>query len=435
MYILPLVFLCNTLIFVVLLEERFKLITTASIALVSFLLSLLASSIVSNVLPNANLIEPTATAINLFILLVASVFFASNNLPQKILLAISLYFNFTFVAGFVPDMLGVSPFEVSNFFHILVINFMYGLFCLIYAAIFWGPTHYFHRTFSLTTIGLCIIQLLACIVCEGIIPSALLEVAYSAPLGSSLFLYAIVIFCTRATYESAKHKASDIDSFAQDKIMDAWAESFNSMLSYVNTQKHLTQSFSYNTNRVSTLTKDGNYSEALKLSEQFQNELPNHPLLQSYCENPHINALIATKTTQAASKGIILKSSVSFKDSPVELVTLCSIVNLILNMAIEESKELSLDSKQISLNIQSTGNSLNIEGIFPALYIPKEKFDITKTTFKEILISLKKYLLIPKHELINSNLNNIIAITEKYKGNLKQTQTNEEFMIRINLNK
>lgn len=432
MFILAFVFICNTLVFLTILEERFKVIATLGIGFASFVISLIAKSTVLAYFPEPELYEPVACAVNLGILLIASVFFASNNILQKILLALILQFNFTFIALTLPEILNVTPFAVSGFMPLVAINGLYALSCLITAAVFWGPLHFFYRSpLNLSQLVLCLLQLLACVLCGGTLETILGVSSFALTFFASLFIYIVVVFCSRAIYSTTKDKIDDINSAADEHVMNVWADSFNAMLVSVNSNKILSRNMDNSLKRIFEVANSGDIQQVLDYAYHYKEIYEQNPLLGTYSENPYVNALIATKTSEAMKNDVNLSSKIDLEGNHVSLVTTCALIDHVLAIANEESSKSSREEKNVNLIAQAVGNFFVIESDFTMSKRAQKQQSLKINTLEDVL----KLLLKDKNVIENSRMDNLITLVEKLDGTLNQTYASGQGVIKIMLPK
>ncbi len=428
MFILPFVFLCNTVMFIILLEERFKIIVTSCIGLLAYILSLILSSAVVELFPDAAMSETIANGFNIFLLLLASIFYASNSILQKLLLALIMYFNFNFVALLTPEMLNFTPFAVEGFFPLIFVNLIYLLSCVITAAIFGGPLHYFHRNSSrLSTVTLCAFQLLACYVSTGVLEEMLNIHSYAITFFASLFLYIVVVFSYRAIYNASKQKLEDITIATDDHIANIWADNFNTMLVNIGMHKAMRKKMDYHMDKITSLAKQNRINEILDTAYDYKHSHATNALLDNYASNPHVSALLATKTAEAINQDIVLNSNVSFNDNPIDLVNLCAIIDHVISIGLEETSKVIAEQKDMSISVQSTGNSLSIEAVYMANKSEKRKSLLKISTFDDIM----KLVFSDSKSNQNAQMNSLVYLVEKFKGTLSQTQTSRESTIKI----
>ena len=98
MLCLPVVFLCNALLFLAILNGRFRMVTSLIVSGAAYVLSLLLNLFLSPAFNDAT--GQIGNGINVFLLLVAAVFLYTNNIVQKLFVAILLICNYSFLSAF-----------------------------------------------------------------------------------------------------------------------------------------------------------------------------------------------------------------------------------------------------------------------------------------------------------------------------------------------
>ncbi len=429
MFLLPFIFLINTIVFIVLLEERFKPIVTLGIGAVIYGVSLLLNMSVDNFAPDPASTETFSNSMNVWLLFFGSIFFASNNILQKILLALIMQFNFNFVALFVPAILGEVPFAVSGFGPLLIVNLLYLLTTIITAAIFWGPLHYFYRNSSFfATIGLCIFQTFALIASEGTLEEFLNVESYPLTFFTSLILYIVVIFCYRSIYGASKRKMQDLEFATDDQIMDMRADNFNAMLVNVNSSKAMLKNLEYNLDKIYKLAENGKTNQILDVIYDFKHRQAKGLLFNDYSDNQHINALIATRTYQAANIDINVNSEVEYRRTSVDLLSLCAVLDGVYSLAIDESSKIKSDDKIVSVSLKNDSKQVKITAVFDSK-LEKKGFDVFKFTSLQDVI----YFLFGERRAKQSKFDSLVELTRRLQGELTHSRVGDKLKVNIML--
>ena len=118
MLCLPVVFLCNALLFLAILNGRFRMVTSLIVSGAAYVLSLLLNLFLSPAFNDAT--GQIGNGINVFLLLVAAVFLYTNNIVQKLFVAILLICNYSFLSAFTEYFLGALPFGTGGFLSIVI---------------------------------------------------------------------------------------------------------------------------------------------------------------------------------------------------------------------------------------------------------------------------------------------------------------------------
>ena len=203
MLCLPVVFLCNALLFLAILNGRFRMVTSLIVSGAAYVLSLLLNLFLSPAFNDAT--GQIGNGINVFLLLVAAVFLYTNNIVQKLFVAILLICNYSFLSAFTEYFLGALPFGTGGFLSIVIGILIYLFFSFLSLITFVRPFHYFaDRGFSVLSIGLCCAQLLCLLVANGSLTGLFGIHTYAPRFFLTVFFYLIIAFTARAAYNAAK---------------------------------------------------------------------------------------------------------------------------------------------------------------------------------------------------------------------------------------
>ena len=118
MLCLPVVFLCNTHLFLTILNGRFRMATSLIASGAAYVLSLLLNLLLSPAFNDVS--GQIGNGMNVFLLLAASVFLYTNNIAQKLFVAILLVCNYSFLSAFTEYFLGVLPFGAGGFLAVVI---------------------------------------------------------------------------------------------------------------------------------------------------------------------------------------------------------------------------------------------------------------------------------------------------------------------------
>lgn len=430
MFILPIIFLCNTALFVVLLEERFKFITTVSVSAIVYILSMVANSVVGGIFADPLTAGHVGNGICVLLLFLASVFISSNNLSHKVFVGLTLIANYAFFTDFVPHLLGSMPFGVAGIPAVLIGNGIYILLSLITVAFYSRPLHYFFRRGSSPSmIVLCGLQLLAWYIAKGGANRFFNTESFPLRFFLTLTVMLVVTFAFRSIYGGARYKARDVIQSTDDAVMNIEADSFNTMLVNVNNFKTLKKNLDYQLDRIGTLAEAGKTAEIQNYVELSKQNTATNPLLTDYSENPYINAILATKASLAKSKGVRLESNISLGETEMRPVELCVIINDILALAISETENAPED-KFVRLNVLPTDQQLTVE----AVYTEGKEEDDSAPLPKRTVWSFLEPFFQQQNEEQDDGLRNIMDIIEKRSGRINIAHSDGSVIIRIGIN-
>lgn len=429
MFVLPIIFLCNTLLFVALLEERFKFLATVSVAAVAYIISMVAGFSIEGFFADPAASGPIANGICVLILFLASVFTSSNNLAQKVFTGLLLLTNYAFFTDLVPHLLGALPFGTAGIISVIFANGIFIILSLLTAAIFSRPLHYFfRRSVSPSMIGLCLLQLLCWYIAAGGANDFFNTQSFPLRFFLTLFVYCTVIFCFLSIYGGAKHKAKDIIRMSDNALMDVEADSFNTMLINVNTYRTLKKNLDYQLDRIGSMALAGRVPDIIEYVEGSKKSPVLSPLLADYSENPYLNAVVATKAAYAKEKEVNLESNIQLGDINVQLTELCILVNDLLGLAVDEASQ-AQDQGFVRLNLMPTGDQFSIEAVYSEPPDTEEK----KQLFQGSLNDFLQDFFQPKESETKEAMGNIASIVAKHNGKLNISHSKGMVITKISI--
>lgn len=429
MFSLPCVFIVNAVAFVLLLEERFKTIATTIISVVALILSFISSGIVSAAASSASNVGAIANIVCVAWLFVASIFSSSNNIAQKIFTALLLITDYYFVTDFVTVLVGSTSADSKGIMVKLLANFIYVIFTLVIIALFIKPLRYLYRRMvSPSSIGLCLLQLLAWYVAKGGVNDYLGTEDFGIRFYTTVILYAIIIFASRSAYGAARFKVRDFEYTAQNEINQVRADSYNAMVVNVESYKATKKNVTFAMQKLGSLAEQGRNREIVNYVAKFNDNPGSSPLLDFYCENPYVNALVATKAADAASKGIKLESNISIGDSKMKVIELCTLLDDVITWALKDASKSKAEEKFVRINVIPAKGQLAIESIHSTGEETKQE-RIDKRTFGSYLQGLFEL----KDEE-NNELNNVREIAKKYSGKISISEAGDTTIARIGIN-
>lgn len=427
MFSLPIIFLCNTVLFALIMKERFKAITTLVVSFVAFVVSLISNSIVSAMFAESATAGMVGNTVCVVWLLIASIFIASNNIAQKIFLALFLVSNYSFITSFTPVLLGVVPLGTAGIVSVLLSNGIYVLVSFLTFALIGKPLQYFYRRgVSTTMIGLCLLQFLCWKVTMGFANEFFNTEAFEVGFFIALFIYAVVIFVIRSIYSAARFKASDIKLTAEHTIIDIQAENFNSMRTNVEAIKTIKKNVDYIFGKIGIMADAGRPDEISRYVHKALARNNSGAIISHYCDDLHINAILATKTAEAQGSGIDLTSDIILGEKNIKTIELAIIINELLASVIKQCENVD-GEKYIKLSVLPTETQLTIEAVYTAKQ--KKNIALQKNTVEGII----NYFFQVEEE-DDSDIKSIKSIVEKYSGKISVLTADKETITRIGIN-
>lgn len=415
MFSLPIIFICNAVLFVMILEERFKTVTTLLITAAALALSFLSRGVISGIFTEPATIASTAQIVSVLWFLLASVIASPNNIAHKLFVALVLITNYRFIPDFGTVLLSKLPNGGAGVMGMLLGNGLYILCSLIVMALLIRPFHYFYRRpVSPTDIGVCILQAFACSSAGGSANEFFEADSFALRFFVTLLLYAMSVFVVRSAYSGARYKAKDIFKSSENEILNIRADSINSMVINVESFRQARDDVSFAFEKIQSLAEENRTEEISAYAGEAIASGEKAVLLERYCDDPYINAVVATKAADAADKGIDLDCSISMGDMNIRLIEVCILINDLLTWAIKNSEKSDGD-KFVRLNVLPAKDQLTVELVHSIKTEAKEKF--TART----LGSYVKGIFRPEPEA--DELRSVKDIVEKHSGRMNISET------------
>lgn len=398
MFLLPVVFFCNTILFALIFQERFKVLVTYGVYLTAFIISLCVDNFVYLIYPNQDGYLNSTVAANLFILVIASIFASSNNLAQKILVAITIYYSFVACNLKFTGLLESGQTYYSTAIYVLI--------ALIIAAIFTGPMRYFYRrSVDLVSIGFCALAFAGSIFTEGYLYGF---INADIPIIENFFLtipVIMIMICVRSSYSIAKQKESDTKSEDLQIVQNILIDNFNAMLLNINAIKRL------------------------KNVDDFSND----PLLEQYCDNPNLNAVVATKVAYLKSLGVDVKLNIAVAAKSEKVLDLCSIASHLMDIG--TNAVAGAEKKNVYLSVQEHEGGINFELLYDEEKIKLKK--AYKLTSEQLVDFLKVVLVenVLKRPIVKDDIkyNLLKDIVFENKGKMNVSYSREQSRIKISI--
>lgn len=385
MMVLPLVFLCNTVLFALIMNNRFKAVTTAAVSAAAYILSIILNAVLSPAFDSAD--GYVGIILNSAVLLVAGTVLYTNNLVQKLFAALLMCCNYTFLFSVTEQLFGVLPFGNRGFGALLTGIIVYLLFSILTIITLVRPMQYFSsRGVSTLSVGLCVLTLLCWVSAAGKITDMLGVDVFAPRFFITLFIYAIMVFAIRSAYNAAKFKERECRRDHRDALLQVQADYFNSMVGNVTNAKTAREHHDYVINEITNYARQGNCDGVLDaVADQA---VLRDPFLDHYSDNPYINAVIAAKTAYARHCGVRMESNIELGNANLKTVEFCVILNDILAQAIENAEKSHAQDKSVRMTVLPMDGKISFEAVYSASPKRKKKLLLNKNSFTDIVKSL-----------------------------------------------
>ncbi len=411
MFFLPLVFLINTIVFIMCLEERFKLYVNASLLLASYLISIIFTPLVTVFFDNVVDASITASGFNAFVLLITSILFSSNNIAHKILVTLLVQFNFLISTLIIPQMLSISSISTAGLIPSVVGNVFYLLLSLLTIAIFRGPLHhFFRRSINLYSVLACVLMYLACMNVGGFVAEIIGYNSFEIKFFTGLFCFLAVVVVMRSTYSASKSKERDFKRLNTEICSGYLYNNISNTLADINTFKTAKNNLDYTMEQIKDIAIKENNTEIVNYIDNSDYISSLKPFLKSYNENIYLNAIIAAKTVMASEKNIELLADVEVNEFDSRIKHIYVLINQMLDIGIKSAMKSSSNNLFIHINSQQSGTASIYEVTFSKEPKIKTEFDFVGLFTKENLLKLANTTL----EIIIDNFVNTNKELENY---------------------
>lgn len=418
--------LCGAVLYLALLEDRFRLWATVSGYAAAWLLSLGVGWIVRGI------VGPTwGLTGGLLVIFAASLFLSRNNPLQKFYLCLVTLSAHCCLEAFLPTVLGLLPISPAGALA-AVIGWLaqIGLIALL-GLCFYHPFRLFrNRGPSAFLWGMCLVQLGICAVGAGKL-DFLFRIHVSA---QRLFLCAIlfvaVIFIQRSVYQAGKFQKQAAGDAARAALLELKAGDFSDTLADLREAKAERKAGEYALETVNVMLQDGNAGLVPRYIAGFKKNTSLSPLFQTYHENPYLNAVIASKAIFASQNNVSFESNAVTGNAPLSTVELCVLFSEILTKAVGQASAQEND-KRVRFTVSPGEDALTLEAVYSGKLPENPRFSWKGQSLSTILSWLFEEDFQPDDGL--DGLDNTREIVERYSGKLSLSSTGDELILHLSL--
>ncbi len=427
MLCLPVVFLCNAFLFLVVLNGRFRMLTSLIASGAAYALSLLLNLFLAPAFHDVT--GQIGNGINVFLLLVAAVFLYTNNFLQKLFLALLLLSNYSFLYEFTEYFLGAMPFGTGGSLAVLIGIVLYLFFSFLSLITFVRPLHYFaDRSFSVLSAGLCCAQLFCLLLANGSFFAFFDVTAYAPRFFITVFFYVAIAFTVRAAYNAAKFRERTCKADFRDALFQAEANYFNAMVGNVTNARTARDHHRFILGEITEAARHGDL-ESIHSTIAEEGDLRD-PLLDQYSDNPYINAVVAANAAYAKHCGITLESNIELGTTHLKTIEFCVILNDTLAYAINRANQASGEDKLVRMTVMPVENRITFEAVYSAPARAKKRRALTAQSVNAFVASLIE----PKTENDNPQLETIHGILARTSGTMNRSAAGDSEILRIVIN-
>ena len=334
----PILFFCMAGLFMTLLQDRYRIWATVAVMGVTYILSTVIASVLHGRLNGELISAHVPYLVGTAMFLAASLFIFSNNLLQKLFVALLCMANFSFSLLFTPLLLGIMPFSVAgatggvlSVLSVLLINLLLGL-CL------YRPMQRFgQRGPSAFLVGMVLLAAFLYLLCMGLLDPLCGITGPVRRLLLAAALYAGLIFCFRSVYHAGYWQSQAAKEAAWNRTLEMESADYLDMLAAVREVRAAQKTGEYALDTVEQLLRDDQADQVPEYISTVKRSAASNPILSRYHENPYLNAVIATKAAFAAQNNIDFESNAAAIDAPVKTAELCILTDELLTRACKDA--------------------------------------------------------------------------------------------------
>lgn len=424
--LLPVVFLCNALLFLTVLNSRFRLLAEAIVSGGVFVLSILLNLLLSPAFNDAT--GQFGNGMNVLLLLVAAVFLYTNNLAQKLSLSLLLISNYAFLLPVTTTLLKALPFAGDGIWSAVIGSLLYIVLTFLSFMTLAHPFRYFaQRGVSVLSVGLCV-SLTICLFCaNGILPAFFGLNSVTQRLILTAALYLVLAFTVRAAFNAAKYQENACTAEHREQLLGAEADYFRAMVGNVTNAKNAQEHHDFVLHEIAAEAQDGSCEGVLNIIKK--ETVLHDPYLQRYSENPYVNAVLAGKAAYAAHCGIVLESNVELGAVRLKTIEFCAILNDMLTHAIDCAEHSGAEEPRVRITALPVENRITFEAVYSAQKKQKKRTPATKSSVNDLVHKLFE----PKKPQV-LGMEVVRGILERYSGAMDLSAAGGSEILRIIIN-
>ena len=424
------VFLCTAGLFLALLQDRFRVWTTLAAAVAGYVLSLLAAFFLRRIVQDPVLAQQLPCAAGAFIFFVLSLIFCTNNVLQKLFVALLSLCNFTFLGFFLPLLLGVMPFDTAGAFAGFFSAVLYLLFSLLMGLCLYHPLrHYSDRGASGFLLGMCLLLLGIYLFSRGTFDFLFRTNIFAARLLVSTLLYGALIFAFRSMYQAGRFRERTATIATRSGVADMETYCLANLLSAMKEVQSAQRYGTYALDTVAVLLADGNEDRIPEYIATVKENFAHTPSTERYHENPFLNAVLALKASLAAQNGISFECNAVTGNAPLKIAEICMIADEMLTKACLETA-VSEGDKKVRFTVFPAGDALTLEAVYSSPLPQREKFTFRGKKASDVLEWLFEE---NTQSPAGPGLTHTEELLSLYGGKLTVSGTVEETILQVNL--
>lgn len=427
----PILLFCTAGLFLALLQDRYRLPATVGIMAGAYIIAAAIASALGGRFngPMASVHGPAW--VGTAILLAASIAVHSNNILQKLFVALLSMANLSFLMLFIPLLLGAMPFGVAGapggVISVIATLLLYALTGL---CLYRPMQRFSQRGPSVFLCGMTVLCLVQYLLCAGSLDAVLGIGSPSRRLFLGAIVYFALVFCFRSVYQAGRWQSQAAREEARERMIELESADYLDMLAAVRQVRSAHKHGEYALDTVEQLLRDGQTCDIPGYIASYKSTALENPILTQYHDNPYLNAVIATKAAFAAQNRIDFECNASAMDAPVRTAELCIMTDELLTRAMRDAAVWE-GQRRMRFTAIPGEDLLRLEVVFTGELPQKEKFSIKGKQLGELLNWLFDDPAPEKTEL--RGLDNSAEIVLAHSGSLTVSEAEDGVIIRAAL--
>lgn len=427
----PILLFCTAGLFMVLLQDRYRILATAGIMAGAYIIANIVVSILGGMFdgPLSSIYGPAVGGT--LVLTAASVFVHSNNILQKLFVAVLSIANLSFILLFTPLLLGAMPFGVAGAPGGVISVLATVLLYLLSGLCLYRPMQRFSQrgpsVFLCGMTALCFVLLL---LCAGKLDELLGIESPIRRLFLAVVVYCVLIFCFRSVYQAGRWQSQAAREEARERMIEMESADYLDMMAAVRQVRAAHRNGEYALDTVSQLIRDGRTEDIPEYISSYKSSALGNPILGQYHENPYLNAVIATKAAFAAQNQIDFECNAAAMEAPVRTAELCIMTDELLTRAAKDAAVWE-GPRRLRFTAIPGEDLLRLEVVFTGELPKREKFSPRGKQFRDLLDWLFDDPAPEDNEL--RGLANSAEIVLAHSGSLTVSETEDGVIIRAAL--
>lgn len=422
------ILLCNTLLFLTLLADRYRIFATLLVSGAAFVLSLALSPIFSLVFDAPAAQTYGKVILNLVILYAASLFIFKNNPLQKLFLSVFCFANFVFSDLFTTLLLGTLPLNTAGVPGALVTILGYLLISLLFGLCFRAPFTYFSdRAPSGFFLGITLIMLLPILLCTGHVDFLFPFSPYYLRVLCALIVFVLVVFMLRSLYYAAKFREETTRLATKAEFSRIQQRQYQALLRSIQELQAIHNRSNFLLSTVTVMAKDGNgESIPAYLNLQKTHQQPSE-LLTVHTDEPSLNAVLVSAAMDANAADIHFESNV-VPHGALPISLLCLATHELLAKAQDAAMESSQAYKKIRYTMSPGPDTLTLEVVYPAVAPQVQKLEIKGKSLSQLLTY---FFSDPPAKAEAAELPQTLALIEQYSGSIHEAIAGNDAILTV----